>query len=142
MALSNTTIASNANKTMVVNSTGTDIEWGGYVNRGDPAAFDYTTATLTADSTYRTLNLSSIVPANAKLVQLRLLIANAAAGQAIYIRKVGYNNEFNILSLFTQAPNVTTTTEGFVDCIGQQISYKAATGSWSKLNIVVLGWII
>ena len=89
MVISNATIAANSNKTIVVNSDGTDTEFGGYVFRGGATAFDWVETGLTADSAYHTLNLSAIIPANAKLVHFRVQIKHASVGQDVRICKVG-----------------------------------------------------
>jgi len=53
---------------------------GGFVDRGDPAADDYTQATLTSDGTYYDLDLSAIVPAGASRFTIVRREMNTAHG--------------------------------------------------------------
>lgn len=111
-----------------------------YVYRGDPEAYDYTQDTLSADWTWHTLNLSAIIPANAKLVHLRLRALNATVGKSFLVKKVVPTNGMNIVDLDTLVVSRNTCEDAIVDCTGQQIAYMASSGIWSGLGILVLGW--
>lgn len=111
-----------------------------YVYRGDPEAYDYTQATLSADWTWHTLNLSAIIPANAKLVHLRLRALSATTGMSLLVKKVVPTNGMNLVCLETLVANRNTFEDAIVDCTGHQIAYMASSGTWSGLGILVLGW--
>lgn len=113
-----------------------------YVSRGDPAAWDWTAATLTADSTWRTISLAAIIPANAKLVHLRLWGGILDGGFVLGIKKVGIANNVNVLTISTSGVGLNEFDEGIVVCTGQQVSYFATAGAWDNLGIVVLGWFV
>jgi hypothetical protein len=113
-----------------------------WVARGDAGAYDFVTANFTADSAAHTLSLASIVPADAKLVQLRVAIAHATPGKRFYLFKVGYTG-YNSVSLSrSQASNIDFATTCIVECTGQQIAYWAESGTWANIGISVIGWFL
>lgn len=123
------------------------MEFGGaiglrYVTRGDPAAWDWTQATLTADETWRTISLAAIIPTNAKLVHLRLQGNGLNDEMFLGIKKVGIANNINCLLVRCLGGYTTYEAEGIVVCTGQQISYAATVNTWAVLGIVVLGWFV
>jgi len=142
MAISNATIAANSNKTIVVNSNGTDVEWGGYIHRGDPNTFDFFVENFTADGAWHTLSLAAIIPANAKLVHLRMRIKDDVTGRDFYIRKTGLANAVNVHKLGLQAANIPNEANDIIDCTGQRIDYWLTSATWTEVALVVLGWII
>ena len=54
-----------------------------YVSRGDYSANDFTQDTLTHDGAWHLLDLSALVPANAKVVKLLLYANHATAGSQL-----------------------------------------------------------
>ena len=123
------------------------MEFGGviglrYVDRGDPDVYDFTEATLVNDDTWRTLDLSAIIPSGVKLVHLRLFELANVDNMYIDIRRVGNANLINVLRLCALHSLVENYTTGIVDCTGQQISYRASTGTITELGIAVLGWFV
>jgi hypothetical protein len=113
-----------------------------YVHRGDPIAADFTQATLTADSAVHTLSLASIIPANAKLVHLRVVIKKASTEQRMYIFKVGLTGYNAVNQFYTQAVNVSIGNTCIVDCPSRQIAYWLETGAWAGVTVCVIGWFI
>ena len=113
-----------------------------YVNRAEVAAYDYKETTLTQDSAWHTISLSAIVPANAKLVLLRVGAAHASAGKYFRISKAGQTGSYSVVNVVTQAANIVNEQTALVDCVGQQIQYWATTGTFASLRLVVLGWFL
>lgn len=112
------------------------------VNRGDPSVADFTLTTLTTDETWREMDLSSIVPANAQFVILHVNIRDNAAGKRIDFRKKGNVNDKNISRLRTQSANISNSGDFEVPLdSNRKIEYWASNASFLKLNIVVKGWI-
>ena len=67
-----------------------------YVDRGDPAAVDFTKANLTLDATWRDLDLSGVVTdSDAVLVHMRVIISSAVTGSYFGFRKNGNVNAAN-----------------------------------------------
>ena len=113
-----------------------------YVNRGDPAAADFTTGTLTADGAWHTLDISAIVPVNAKLVVLRMRAANSAASRTMRVSKVGNVNAFACASMTTNVANIAVEQTTIIDCSGQHIQYWLTSATWADLGLTVLGWFL
>lgn len=113
-----------------------------YVNRAEQAAYDYTDATLTADGAWHTLSLSAIIPANAKLVLLRVGASRSLAGQYFRVSKVGQTNSFSCVNVATQVANIINEQTALVDCTGSQIQYWLTTGTWAAVRLLVLGWFV
>jgi len=112
-----------------------------YVDRGDPAAADYLVTGLTTDGTWRTLDLSGIIPACAVAVHLKTRLQAAPTGNRIRFRKKGNTNEISTLSFPNLAPNVIHRPEGICAVGGsREIEYNADNISWSVLSILVRGW--
>lgn len=139
--ISGTTINATASYTGAYLVGGTAI--GGFVDRGDAAANDFTLADLTADSAYHDLDLSSIVPAGAKAVVLKLAIMDTATTNRILIvRKNGNTNAINIFQTRTQVANIYNDTTGIIPCDSSRvIEYSVTTGTDFAV-IHVLGWFI
>jgi len=111
---------------------------GGFVNRGDPAAYDYTQATLILDGAYHDLDLSAIVPAGATAI---LLVGEGSnSGKWILFRKNGNANTINISAFENGAVGLNQYFCLVVPCdVNRVIEYRAAPG-WTDLNLTVGGW--
>jgi len=115
-----------------------------YVDRGDPAAFDFTLANFTTDGSWRDLNLSAIVTdATATVVHLRVGIKNPSAGQGFYLRKNGNSNSVSISGLSTQVATLyINNMDVWVQMDANRIiEYLAPNASWNNLDIVIKGWL-
>jgi hypothetical protein len=113
-----------------------------YVKRAEQAGYDYDTSSLTQDSLWHTLNLASIIPANAKLVHLRVGAAHASTGRYFRIAAVGDTQNIRNINIATQAANIINESNGFIDCTGQQIAYWATTGTFAALRLTIMGWFL
>ena len=110
-------------------------------DRGDPAAFDVTEATMTMDNTWQNLDLSAIVPADAAWILLRV---NASCGNSdsdLYFRKDGNANAIATPGLKIQVSNFLLEAELLVACSAARIIEYKANRVFNSINIVVLGWI-
>ena len=114
---------------------------GGYVYRGDPAAVDFAVGDLTTDEAWHTLDLSSIVPANAKAVHL-----------AVFHNPSGTNNSYiyfhhgdatNLIGLMGVRAINGVGVEQPVTCplnSSREIKYKVKNDSPDDIDITVIGW--
>ena len=114
-----------------------------YVDRGDPAAYDFTKNDFTTDGTWQDLDLSTIVPAGAKAVHVLVVQSDDAAFSTFYMREKGNSNTYNKDALVTQVANVSIAASFLVTCDADRtVQYQAANLSWTALSMVVRGWII
>lgn len=113
-----------------------------YVRRAEQAGYDFDATSLTQDSNFHTLSLASIIPANAKLVHLRIGASHASAGRYFRIATVGDTQSIRTVSVATQVANIINETNGFIDCTGQQIAYWATSGTFVALRLTIMGWFL
>ena len=113
----------------------------GFVDRGDPAAFDFTVGDLTTDGTWRDLDLSAIVPAGAKAVLFNVGIRDNLVEQIFYLRKNGSAIVFSSSTIKTQVANIGFYVDLIVACDSNRvIEYLAANTAWTTINLTVRGW--
>lgn len=116
----------------------------GYVDRGDTSGWDFTQSSgITTDGDWHTLDLSSIVPAGAKAVHLRVFVLDDVSGSDFYVRKLGYvGTDSAMFCVFTQAASTYYSADGIVACDSNRcVQYKAANTTWTVL-LGVVGWFI
>jgi hypothetical protein len=117
----------------------------GYVDRGDPSAYDFALADFTFDSTWNDLDLSGIVPSGAYAVDISATITSTNAGYTMYFRKNANTNYHNSLNQQLPVAAMSLTMNGIVpyDSVNEKIQYFAANAAgWTKCNFVVKGWYI
>ena len=143
VAGTNVTITTNAGADSVtINSTGGG---GGmdYVDRGDPAAWDFTIVDFTTDNTWRTLDLSGIVPVGAVAVHMMIYIRDNAANSELLFRKNGNTNLHNAGRINTQVANIDIRQDIIVACDANRvIEYKGAPAGFTFIYVIVRGWWI
>lgn len=113
-----------------------------YVNRGDPAANDYTTGNFTKDAAWHLLDLSGVVPSGAQAVVLGLYASSPTAGAAFWLRRYGNVNTANVSGVVTQVASIST----LVCCVvavdaARRIEYNAAVVTWTILSMTICGWL-
>jgi hypothetical protein len=122
------------------------VQWAqrGYVDRGDPAAADFAWADVTADGTWRDLDLSGIVPVGTKAVSLYVWLSDNAVNSEIQFRKNGNSNEYAVQSTATQVANIIIRQNMIIACdTNRIIEYKITNGvSLVLFGIVVTGWFL
>lgn len=112
-----------------------------FVNRGDPASFDFTVANFTTDNTWRELNLSAIIPTTARAVLLELNPATSASGKEFIFRSYGNTNTINHTGVVTKiTPGIQHKTCIVAVDANRKIEYKAVVATWNTLDLVVRGW--
>lgn len=114
-----------------------------YVDRGDPAAYDFAVGDLTTDNTWNDLDLSSIVPAGATAVHISGWIGDDTAGNYILFRENGNSNEYNRAGVTISVANKAVDFNFIVSCDSSRIiEYLTANDTYTNINITVNGWII
>lgn len=115
--------------------------YGFFHDRGDPAAYDFSDATLNNDGNWHDMDLSSIVPVDTKAVLLGVVIRDNNVESSIKFRKNGNTNVINIASIETQAANVYNQGDLVVACDENRlIEYNFPTSNTDYLRIVIKGW--
>lgn len=114
-----------------------------FVDRGDPAAVDFATGDLTKDGAWHDLDLSGVIPSDAKLVLLRVIMANTIPMQQVMFREKGNSNTANITNVIS---NVAVTLLGndfsVVPDSSGVIEYLTSPSTFTTLDITVAGWWI
>ena len=113
------------------------------VDRGDPAAYDYTAGTLTTNNAWHDLDLSSIIGKNAVGVLLAVVIKSPTINALVSFRKKGNSNIINIASQYIHIVNQLIVSEFFVSVVNNgTIQYKAWDVTWTNLDIVVKAYFV
>jgi len=118
---------------------------GRFVPRNnDGNVYDYTVASFTKDATWRDLDLSAIVPANATAVLLTFYLNNNTAGEAVLFRKNGNTNTNERLEGSIVVVNLNHWFQGVIPCdTGRVIEYYATNaGTWAAIGVIVMGWFV
>jgi len=112
-----------------------------YVDRGDPAAWDYQLANLTTDGAWHDLDLHTLVPAEAVAVKLLVRILDNAASSVITFRKKGNVNTYNAAFVRTQVANINIEGDLLASCSTDRIiQYLATNTVFTGIYILVRGW--
>jgi len=112
-----------------------------FVDRGDPAVYDYDKEDLTIDGAWHDMNLSTIVPEKAKAVFLVAHLMGNDIDWAIMFRKKGNVNEVVHGGMETIRANVERHRSSIVALDNNRvIQYKADNEPWATLSLAVKGW--
>lgn len=111
-----------------------------FVDRGDPAAVDWDETDLTADGAWHDLDLSSIVPAGAVCVMLRVRLE--ARVQSLHFRKNGNSNEINTTGVETGGGAGIMHQDLFVAPDSNAVIEYKLSGPITSAEITVGGWWI
>ena len=110
-------------------------------DRGDPAAYDVTEATMTMDNAWHDLDLSAIVPADAAWILLRVSISDPNVARDLYFRKDGNVNGITSVGSVVQVTNIAVESEVLVACSAARVVEYKASAAIASIDIAVLGWI-
>jgi len=112
-----------------------------FVDRGDPAAADFLKGDLTLDGAWHDLDLSGIVPSNAKAVALYVALFATDVNQNIWFRTNGNVNTYNVSRAFTQTSLIWSTGDFIVPLDeARKIEYMSVNPTWISISITVKGW--
>jgi len=113
-----------------------------WVDRGDPSAYDFTAGDFTQDNNWYDLDLSSIVPAGAVAVLLRVGMQDATTDTQVSFRKNGNSNVYNAGVFKTVEANIDISGELMVFCDTNRVIEYRVSQSLTALNVLVMGWYI
>jgi hypothetical protein len=129
------------NEPWFTDDAGNDIPLRGLIDRGDPSSHDFSKTDFTTDATWRDLDLSSIVPAGAKMVNLIIYGYGDTANATMSIRKNGNSNAIVALSGTTPAVGIAFLNVGVIACDSSRVvEYNISNITWTALNLSVAGW--
>ncbi len=114
----------------------------GYNDRGDPVSSDFTETDLTLDGNWNDLNLSSIVPAGAKCINLHTDIEDSHKGHGLEFRKNGNSNSAVHTSCLAPANNAEMHCVSPIACDSSRIIEYRSIVSADSITITVNGWWI
>ena len=109
-----------------------------FVNRGDSTGTDFT---LTKDSTWHTLDISSIVPKDAVLVMLLVRLYSTSSGQMVQFRHPDYSATLmgNVVVAELQVAGSYIYINVLVPASNGNIEYRA-NSSLTTAEITINGW--
>jgi len=112
-----------------------------FVDRGDPAAYDYAKEDLTIDGAWHDMDLSAIVPAKAKAVFIIGHLEGNAVDWHIRFRKNGNVNEVVHGGMETLRANVERHRSSIVALDDDRIiEYNVDNQAWATLDLAIKGW--
>ena len=114
----------------------------GYVDRGDPNAWDITEATMTLDYGWYDLDLSSIVPTGTTAVSLLVYQKCSATNAGTSFRKKGHTNGFNVPAIYSQVANIANKLSMVVACDANRVIQYSGPATITDLDILVKGWFV
>lgn len=113
----------------------------GFVDRGDPAVWDWSRETLAQDSAWHDLDLSAIVPVDTKGVAFNVFLKNTFVNKEFYLRRKGNVNIIVTSSKRTQVANVVIRADLTCACDeNRKIQYWITANGWTSIYLVVKGW--
>lgn len=113
----------------------------GFVDRGDPAAYDYAKEDLTIDGAWHDMDLSGIVSEHAKAVFIIGHLRGAGWDWHIKFRKKGNVNEVAHGGMETIRANIERHRSSIVALdSSRKIQYKVDDEAWDTLDLAVKGW--
>ena len=115
-----------------------------FVDRGDPSSVDFSVGDFTTDSTWRDLDLSSIVPVGAVAVLLHVIVKDDVTNSQMLFRRNGNSNVWNRSVVATQAANISIFADIIVSCDSNRvIEYNGITAvAFTTISVIVKGWYI
>jgi len=112
-----------------------------FVDRGDPAAYDYAKEDLTIDGAWHDMDLSHIVSEKAKAVFIIGHLQGNAVDWEIRFRKKGNVNEVVHGGMETIRANVERHRSSIVALDDDRvIQYRVDNQAWDTLDLAVKGW--
>lgn len=112
-----------------------------FVDRGDPAAYDYAKEDLTIDGAWHDMDLSGIVSIHAKAVFIIGHLQGAGVDWEIRFRKKDNVNEIVHGGMETLRAGVERHRSSIVALDADQtIQYKADNENWTTLSLAVKAW--
>ena len=115
-----------------------------YVYRGDITSEDFNAGDLTADDSWRTLDLSGIIPSGATLAHIMCTIDPSNAENERIGFAHGDADSSYVVDNAARAVGGAAGSAGLLVPLNssRQIKYNLTSGSYSVIRISVIGWFI
>lgn len=114
-----------------------------YVDRGYPTTWDKTTGNFTRDGAIHQLDLSAIVPSNAKLVTVRFYVQGSTANHWAGIGHPNATSVYQLVGVSVTYPSSYGDAQVTVPISSAGIISYLVTGTQvTSVNLVVHGWWI
>lgn len=114
-----------------------------FIDRGDPNDWDLTNLDMVMDNTWRTWDLSAIVPAGASAVSLNIRGRHFTPGKELAFAENGNINYHNSVGLRTMVGSLYIYTNSIVKIDSNRcIQYKAMAPNWQDIKVCVQGWFL
>ena len=114
-----------------------------YVDKGVIVTNQFDIGDLTVDGGYYSLDLSSVIPANAKAVFLSIRIRSTSVNDAFYVMPDLADPGYNEVYQRTQAANVIITFTALIDVTGKRsIKYSASSVEFNLISFNVLSYFV
>jgi len=112
-----------------------------FVDRSDPAAWNFTLADFTTDGNWHELDLSGIIPANAKAAALSLMVADDVVNSSVRLRRPGQTYDYNCSEIVTMVAD-TPIVGDFVTALSdnRKIEYRTSPVTFNGIILTVKGW--
>lgn len=112
-----------------------------YVDRGDPATWDFVQGDFITDGEWHELDLSSIVPEGVRTIHFIALIRDDIIGSLVQLREKGNVNPYTKFMIRTQTAGMTICGDGIISCdVNRKIEYYATATTWNQIILQVRGW--
>jgi len=113
------------------------------VDRGDLAAYDWTTGVFTTDALWHPLDCSAKVPVGTTHILFNLVVKDDLTSQHFFLRKYGNANNYNAGRLYTMVANEWAVQMMIVACdADRKVEYVAANTTWANIYLTVLGYFV
>lgn len=112
-----------------------------FVDRGDPASFDFILTDFTRDGAWHELDLSAFIPSIARAVLIDIDFDNSSANKHITLRKNGNSNNFNHFDVATKVAGQDEHAMAIVvPDSTRKIEYNITAAGWTEITFSVRGW--
>lgn len=113
----------------------------GFFNRGDAVAKDFSIGNFTADNAWHDLDLSGIIPENAKAVLCRIRLRSTAISSIARFRTKGFVGNDNQ----AQPGIMVADLMHWYDIIvlpdaDRIVEYRMSAGFWVNIDLTIGGW--
>lgn len=113
----------------------------GFFDRGDPTSPDWTLPDFVADGEWRDLDLSAIVPENARVVAFHCQATCGDVSKQIRFRTRGNVYSANVSGLRAITTGFAVRQDLLIACdVDLFVQYALQPGDWHTLELTVKGW--
>ena len=111
-----------------------------YVSRGNVLTWDWQLANFTCDGTVKTFNMSSIVPATAKLVTVRLYVKCSTVNHWFGFGAVGATTPYALVGVSAMTAGTWGDAQVTIPITAAGLVAYEGTNRVNGIGVSVLGW--